>query len=205
VGLLPLMLFPQIALYLQGLAFGFASASTRSVLARRRSACWSGSAHRRPPDERCRHPFEDAGAWSPPCRTAFVAALRQDGLTAPWAFDGPINAARFLAQVEQAVAPTLRTGDLVVMDNLPAHKVQGVRQAIAERGAPQPDLAPGRQRRPSMSAWSGAPIEQASRPCCEPSIPSGMPSAGRSTPSHLPNPPATSPTTGYRPPYRNML
>jgi transposase len=50
-------------------------------------------------------------------------------------FDGAINGARFLAYVEQGLAPTLRPGDVVVMDNLKAHKVNGVREAIAARGA----------------------------------------------------------------------
>jgi hypothetical protein len=50
-------------------------------------------------------------------------------------FDGAINGARFLAYVEQALAPTLRAGDLVVMDNLAARKVTGVREAIAAAGA----------------------------------------------------------------------
>src|ERR671918_355203 len=67
------------------------------------------------------------GHWK---TTTFLAALRHDGLSAPCVFDGAINGARFLAWVEQALAPTLRAGDLVVMDNLKAHKVRGVREAI---------------------------------------------------------------------------
>jgi transposase len=72
------------------------------------------------------------GHWK---TTTFLAALRHDGLSAPCVFDGAINGARFLAYVEQALAPTLRQGDVVVMDNLPAHKVKGVRQAIEAAGA----------------------------------------------------------------------
>jgi transposase len=72
------------------------------------------------------------GHWK---TTTFLAALRHDGLSAPCVFDGAINGARFLAYVEQALAPTLRQGDVVVMDNLPAHKVNGVRQAIEAAGA----------------------------------------------------------------------
>jgi len=72
------------------------------------------------------------GHWK---TTTVVAALRHDGLTVPCVFDGAINGARFLAYVEQALAPTLRAGDVVVMDNLAAHKVAGVRAAIAARGA----------------------------------------------------------------------
>jgi transposase len=72
------------------------------------------------------------GHWK---TTTFLAALRHDGLTAPCVFDGAINGARFLAYVEQCLAPTLRPGDIVIMDNLGAHKVKGVRQAIEARGA----------------------------------------------------------------------
>ena len=72
------------------------------------------------------------GHWK---TTTFIAALRHDSLAAPCVFDGAINGARFLAWVEQALAPTLRAGDVVIMDNLPAHKVQGVRDAIEASGA----------------------------------------------------------------------
>jgi transposase len=72
------------------------------------------------------------GHWK---TTTFLAALRHDGLSAPCVFDGAINGARFLAYVQQALAPTLRAGHVVVMDNLAAHKVQGVREAIAASGA----------------------------------------------------------------------
>ena len=72
------------------------------------------------------------GHWK---TTTFLAALRHDGLTAPCVFDGAINGARFLAYVEQALVPTLRAGDLVVLDNLKVHKVKGVREAIGARGA----------------------------------------------------------------------
>lgn len=72
------------------------------------------------------------GHWK---TTTLLAALRHDGLTAPCVFDGAINGARFLAYVEQGLAPTLRPGDVVVMDNLKAHKVKGVRDAIEAQGA----------------------------------------------------------------------
>jgi transposase len=72
------------------------------------------------------------GHWK---TTTFLAALRHDRISAPCVFDGAINGARFLAWVEQALAPTLAPGDLVIMDNLAAHKVQGVRQAVEARGA----------------------------------------------------------------------
>ena len=60
----------------------------------------------------------------------FIAALRRDGLTAPCVFDGPINARSFTAWVAQFLVPTLRPGDIVVLDNLGSHKGPAVRQAI---------------------------------------------------------------------------
>jgi transposase len=79
----------------------------------------------------------------------FVAALRLDGITAPCVLDGPINAASFLAYVEQVLVPTLRPGDIVVMDNLGRHKGAAVRRAIRTAGAKlfvlppySPDLNP---------------------------------------------------------------
>lgn len=65
----------------------------------------------------------------------FLAGLRNDRLTAPCVFDGPINGERFLAYVEQILVPALRPGDIVVMDNLGSHKSQAVRQAIRAAGA----------------------------------------------------------------------
>jgi transposase len=64
-----------------------------------------------------------------------VAALRPDGLTAPAVFDGPIDTASFRAYVEQVLAPTLRPGDVVVLDNLAVHKQPEVRAAIEAAGA----------------------------------------------------------------------
>lgn len=62
--------------------------------------------------------------------TTFLAALRCDGLTAPLVVDGAINGAVFRAYVQQQLVPTLHAGDIVIMDNLSAHKVDGVRDAI---------------------------------------------------------------------------
>lgn len=79
----------------------------------------------------------------------FIAALRHDGLTAPCLFDGPINGESFRAYVEQILLPTLRAGDIVVMDNLGSHKSKAVREAIRSIGARRlflpaysPDLNP---------------------------------------------------------------
>jgi transposase len=86
------------------------------------------------------------GHWK---TTTFVAALRVDQVTAPCVFDGPIDGASFLAYVEQCLVPTLRPGDIVVMDNLASHKVAGIKQAIEAVGAElrylppySPDLNP---------------------------------------------------------------
>jgi transposase len=64
-----------------------------------------------------------------------IAALRLEGLTAPAVFDGPIDNPSFLAYVEQVLVPTLRRGDVVVLDNLAVHKQPEVRAAIERVGA----------------------------------------------------------------------
>jgi transposase len=81
--------------------------------------------------------------------STFVAGLRCDGVVAPGVIDGAINGEMFLAYVEQVLVPTLRHGDTVIMDNLSAHKVAGVREAIEAAGAAliylpaySPDLNP---------------------------------------------------------------
>ena len=65
----------------------------------------------------------------------FVAALRQSGMTAPGVIDGAMNGPMFLGYVEQILVPTLERGETVIMDNLPVHKVAGVREAIEAAGA----------------------------------------------------------------------
>jgi transposase len=81
--------------------------------------------------------------------TTFVGGLRLGGITAPMTLDGAMDAAAFKAWVEQMLAPTLGSGDIVVMDNLPAHKQAAIRDAIEKRGAElrylppySPDLNP---------------------------------------------------------------
>jgi transposase len=64
-----------------------------------------------------------------------VAALRIDGLGAPAVFNGPIDQATFLAYVEQVLVPTLRSGDVVVLDNLAVHRHPDVHRAITAAGA----------------------------------------------------------------------
>jgi transposase len=72
------------------------------------------------------------GHWK---TTTFVGGLRLSGMTAPMVLDGAMNGPAFLAYVEQVLTPTLDPGDIVVMDNLPTHKLAGVRAAIEAVGA----------------------------------------------------------------------
>jgi transposase len=72
------------------------------------------------------------GHWK---TATFLAALRNDRIDAPCLFDGPINSERFLAYVKQFLVPTLKAGDIVVLDNLGSHKGKAVRRAIRAVGA----------------------------------------------------------------------
>ncbi len=65
----------------------------------------------------------------------FLAGLRCDRIEAPCVFDGPINGPSFRAYVEQILVPTLKPGDVVIMDNLGSHKGKAVRKAIRAAGA----------------------------------------------------------------------
>jgi transposase len=65
----------------------------------------------------------------------FVAALRSDRIDAPCVLDGPVNRQSFLAWVEQFLVPTLKPGDVVILDNLSSHKGQAIRRAIRNVGA----------------------------------------------------------------------
>lgn len=86
---------------------------------------------RAPKGERCRAAVPH-GHWK---TTTLVAGLRLDGLSAPMVLDGAMNGPAFKAYTEQLLAPSLSSGNIVVMDNLPAHRVTGVREAIEARGA----------------------------------------------------------------------
>lgn len=92
-------------------------------MARRRGRCAKG--------ERLKAaiPF---GHWK---TTTFLAGLCHDRVIAPLVLDGPIDGEHFRAYVEQFLAPALRPGQIVLMDNLPSHKVAGVREAIEAAGA----------------------------------------------------------------------
>ena len=86
---------------------------------------------RAPKGERCRAAIPH-GHWK---TTTFTAGLRLNGLAAPMVLDGPMDGTAFLAYIKQVLTPELAPGDVVVMDNLPAHKVTGVRTAIEGAGA----------------------------------------------------------------------
>lgn len=81
---------------------------------------------------RALHAKAPYGHWN---TMTFVAALRHDAITAPLVVDGPVNGDIFLAYVEQFLAPTLRPGDVVIMDNLSSHRVKSVRKAIRKAKA----------------------------------------------------------------------
>jgi Transposase and inactivated derivatives len=130
------------------------------------------------------------GHWK---TTTFLAALRYDRIEAPWVLDGPIDGESFTIYVEKVLLPTLKPGDIVIMDNLGSHKGKAVRALIRSVGAKlfflpkySPDLNP---------------IEQvfAKNTCCaepprEPSKPSRPPSVSCSQTSPQQNAPTTSKT-----------
>lgn len=86
---------------------------------------------RAPRGQRCRAAVPH-GHWK---TTTFTAGLRLEGLVAPWLLDGPMDGEAFLVYVHRVLAPALIPGDIVIMDNLPAHKVSGVREAIEAKSA----------------------------------------------------------------------
>lgn len=80
---------------------------------------------------RCRSPVPHRH-WK---TTTFTAALRLCGITAPMVLDGPMNREAFRAYIKQVLVPTLRPGEIVIMDNLPAHKPTDIRATIQAAGA----------------------------------------------------------------------
>jgi transposase len=87
---------------------------------------------------RCRSPIPH-GHWK---TTTFTGALRLTGMTAPMVLDGPMTGEWFVGYVEQVLVPTLRAGDIVILDNLPAHKSAAARNAIEAAGAQMLFLPP---------------------------------------------------------------
>ena len=100
----------------------------------------------------------------------FLAALRQDHIEAPWVLDGPINGSSFRLYVEKVLVPTLRPGDIVILDNLGSHKGKAVRSAIRAAGARlfflppySPDLNPSSKSLPSSNTSCARPLSVPSR------------------------------------------
>ena len=125
----------------------------------------------------------------------FLGALRHDRLAAPCLFDGPVNGECFRAYVEQLLLPSLKPGDIVIMDNLGSHKSVALRRII--KAAPGSGICrltrpiSIRSSRPSPTSSTGsgcAPPQKA------PSTTSAATSATLSTPSNLMNAKTTSPT-----------
>jgi transposase len=97
------------------------------------------------------------GRWQ---TMTFLAALRHDRITAPWLIEGPVNGETFQLYVEKVLVPTLRPGDIVIMDNLGSHKANAVRRAIRAAGAHlfflpkySPDLNPIEQFFAKFKHW----------------------------------------------------
>jgi len=113
---------------------------------------------RAPIGERCRF-YGAHGHWK---TTTMVSAIRRIGVIVPATLllDGPMNAATFLGYVEECLAPALRPGEIVVMDNLAAHKAAGVEEAICRAGASvwwlppySPDLNPIEKLWSKIKSW----------------------------------------------------
>ena len=96
---------------------------TNTKMTRARGRCEKGRRLR------SKAPF---GHWK---TQTFVAGLRCGALIAPWVIDGPMDRTIFETYVRTQLAPTLQKSDVVILDNLPAHKSQAVEQAVRERGA----------------------------------------------------------------------
>ena len=98
--------------------------------------------------------------WARSPSPTFLAALRHDRLDAPWLIEGPINGETFRLYVDEVLLPTLRPGDIVVMDNLGSHKAHAVRSAIRSVGAKlfflpkySPDLNPIEKYFAKLKHW----------------------------------------------------
>ena len=142
------------------------------------------------------------GRWR---TTTFVAGLRDTGIAAPLVLDGPMTGEVLRKYVEEILVPTLHAGDVVVLDNLAAHKVEGVREAILAADAGPSTCRPARQ----VSTRSSSCPPSSRRRCGR--LPpaavrrSGPPSATCSTPSAPTNAAATSPTAATRSYKQKML
>ena len=137
------------------------------------------------------------GRWK---TMTFLAALRLDRVEAPWLIDGPINGERFRLYVEKVLLPTLRPGDIVVIDNLGSHRGKIIRRMIRSVGARLfflPKYSPDLNRSSSCSPNSNT---GSAKPPGVPSTPWPSPLARSSTASHQPNAITTSSTPVMRQP-----
>jgi hypothetical protein len=140
------------------------------------------------------------GKWK---TTTFLAALRNDRIDAPCLFDGPINGERFHAYVEQFLVPTLKPGDVVILDNLGSRKGRAVRKAIPDVGGRL-----GRNTPPTSTPSSRS--SPSSKLCCKRREPeatrrSPTPAAKSSPRTRPPNAPHTSRTQDTpRPKHRTL-
>jgi transposase len=151
--------------------------------------------------ERCRSAVPH-GHWK---TTTFTGALRLSGMTAPMVLDGAMNGVTFRAYVEQVLVPTLSPGDIVVMDNLPAHKVEGVRLAIEQAGCELRFLPPySPDFNPIENAFSKLKAHLRARPNA-PSMPYGIPLAKSSSFSSHRNAPTILPPQDTTPIKVDML
>ena len=142
------------------------------------------------------------GHWK---TTTFVAALRVGQIAAPCVFNGPMDGPSFRAYVGQFVVPILRRGDIVVMDNLPSHKVAGIREAIEAAGAKLRYLP---AYSPTSTPSNSSSLN--SKPCCErpppePSKPSSQQSPKPSTMSARKSAKTTSQTKAIAANHENAL
>jgi len=103
----------------------------------------------------------------------FLAALRCDRVEAPWLIDGPINGERFRLYIEKVLVPTLKPGDIVIMDNLGSHKSKAVRRLIRAAGAylfflPKysPDLNPIEQLFSKLKHWLRKAAQRTAEAVC---------------------------------------
>jgi len=135
--------------------------------------------------------------------TTFVGGLRLSGMTAPLVIDRPMTGAWFEAWVARALAPTLKPGDVVILDNLPAHKSGAARNAIETTGAwllflppYSPDFNPIENAfaKALLSLSKGSrrscarPPRASSTICPAPSVPPSTSSRPQSAPTTLPLP-----------------
>jgi hypothetical protein len=126
---------------------------------------------------RCRSPIPH-GHWK---TTTFTGALRLTGMTAPMVLDGPMTGEWFAAYAAQVLAPTLRPGDIVILDNLPAHKTMAAREAIEAVGR---ECCSCRHTAPT-SIQPKMP-SRSSRPSCGKPPPEPSPSYGMQFARHCP-------------------